>query len=214
MQRKSGLQITAGRRRRRKSTAGAAQVAVDLGKRRCLSACQVPSVVSDSLRPHAPQPARLLCPWDSPGKNNGVSSHSLLQGIFPTQGSNPRLLHCRHILSRLSHMEARRMQSFGYKISKFRGSMAASACSQRWGCWLCEHRGLDTVNKVAVNTHGNEPEYSLEGLVVKLKLQYSAHLMQRTDSLEKPLMLGKIEGRRRRGGQRMRWLGGITNSME
>ena len=58
------------------------------------------------------------------------------------------------------------------------------------------------------------PEYSLEGLMLKLKLQYSGHLMRRADSLEKTLMLGKIEGRRRRGQQRMRWLDGITNSME
>ena len=58
------------------------------------------------------------------------------------------------------------------------------------------------------------PEYSLEGLMLKLKLQYFGYLMQRTDSLKKPLMLGKIEGRRRRGRQRMRWLDGITDSME
>ena len=58
------------------------------------------------------------------------------------------------------------------------------------------------------------PEYSLEGLMLKLKLQYFSHLMQRTDSLEKTLMLGKIEGRRRRGRQRMRWLHGITDSMD
>ena len=57
------------------------------------------------------------------------------------------------------------------------------------------------------------PEYSLEGLMMKLKLQYFVHLVQRADSLEKTLMLGKIEGRRRMGGQRMRWLDGITNSM-
>ena len=57
------------------------------------------------------------------------------------------------------------------------------------------------------------PEYSLEGLMLKLKLQYFGHLM-RTDSLEKTLMLGKIEGRRRRGRQRMRWLDGITDSMD
>ena len=58
------------------------------------------------------------------------------------------------------------------------------------------------------------PGYSLEGLMVKLKLQYFGHLMRRVDSLEKTLMLGKIEGRRRRGRQRMRWLGGITDSMD
>ena len=58
------------------------------------------------------------------------------------------------------------------------------------------------------------PEYSLEGLMLKLKLQYFGHLMQRVDSLERTLMLGKIEGRRRRGRQRMRWLDGITDSMD
>ena len=58
------------------------------------------------------------------------------------------------------------------------------------------------------------PEYSLERLMLKLKLQYFGHLMQRTDSLEKTLMLGKIEGRRRRGQQRMTWLDGITDSMD
>ena len=58
------------------------------------------------------------------------------------------------------------------------------------------------------------PEYSLEGLMLKLKLQYFGHLMRRTDSLEKTLMLGKIEGRRRRGCQRMRWLDGITDSLD
>ena len=58
------------------------------------------------------------------------------------------------------------------------------------------------------------PDYSLEGLMLKLKLQYVGHLMQRPNSLEKTLMLGKIEGRRRRGQQRMRWLDGITDSMD
>ena len=58
------------------------------------------------------------------------------------------------------------------------------------------------------------PEYSLEGLILKLKRQYFGYLMQRADSFEKTLILGKIEGRRRRGQQRMRWLGGITDSMD
>ena len=58
------------------------------------------------------------------------------------------------------------------------------------------------------------PNYSLEGLILKLKLQYFVYLMQRIDSLEKTLMLGKIEGRRRRGPQRVRWLDGITDSMD
>ena len=61
---------------------------------------------------------------------------------------------------------------------------------------------------------GINPKDSLEGLMLKLKLQYFDHLMQRVDTLEKTLMLGKIEGRRRRGRQRMRWLDGITDSMD
>ena len=61
------------------------------------------SVMSNSLQPHGLQPARLLCPRDSPGKNTRVGCHAFLQGIFPTQGSNPGLLHCRWILYRLSH---------------------------------------------------------------------------------------------------------------
>ena len=96
--------------------------------------------------------------FSSPGQNTGVGRHFLLQGIFPTQGSNLELLHCGRILYQLSHQ----------------GSL----------------------------------------LMMKLKLQYFGHLMRRTESLEKTLMLGKIEGRRRRGRQRMRWLDGITNSMD
>ena len=65
-----------------------------------------------------------------------------------------------------------------------------------------------------VHPKGNKPEYSLEGLMLKLKLRYFGHLMRRADSLEKTLMLGKIEGNRRRGQQRMRWLDGITDSMD
>ena len=72
---------------------------------------------------------------------------------------------------------------------------------------------LDCKEIKPVNPKEISPEYSLEGLMLKLKLQYFGHLMQRADSLEKILILGKIEGRRRRERQRMRWLDGITDSM-
>ena len=72
---------------------------------------------------------------------------------------------------------------------------------------------LDSKEINPVNPKGNQFEYSLEGLMLKLKLQYFGHLMQRTDSLEKTLMLGGIEGMRRRGQQRMRWLDGITDAI-
>ena len=75
---------------------------------------------------------------------------------------------------------------------------------------------LDRKEIKPINPKGISPEYLLEGLMLKLKLklQYFGYLMRRTDSLEKILMLGKIEGRRRRGRQRMRWLDGITNSVD
>ena len=73
--------------------------------------------------------------------------------------------------------------------------------------WTARRSKLSVLKEIS-------PEYSLEGLILKLKLQYFGHLMGRTDSLEKTLMLGKIEGRRRRGRQRIRWLDGITDSMD
>ena len=65
--------------------------------------CVSHSVMSNSLQPHGLQPVRLLCPWNSPGKNTGVACHSLLQGIFPTQELKTGLLHCRQIFYQLSH---------------------------------------------------------------------------------------------------------------
>ena len=73
---------------------------------------------------------------------------------------------------------------------------------------------LDCKEIQSVHPKGNQSEYSLEGLMLKLKLQYFGHMMQRTDSLEKTLMLGKIVSGRRRGWQRMRWLDGMTDSMD
>ena len=73
--------------------------------------------------------------------------------------------------------------------------------------WTARRYNKSTLKEIS-------PEYSLEGPMLKLKLQSFGHLMQRADSLEKTLMLGKIEGRRRRGQQRMRWLDGITDSMD
>ena len=104
-----------------------------------------------------------------------------------------------------------------------------SCMNVRWTIKKAEHQRIDTFelwcwrrllrvpwtarrsNKSVVEEIN--PEYSLEGLMLKLKLQYLGHLIWRTDSLEKTLMLGRIEGRKRRGWQRMRWLDGITDSM-
>ena len=76
-----------------------------------------------------------------------------------------------------------------------------------WDPWAARRSNQSMLKEIS-------PESSLEGLMLKLKLQYFGHLMWRTDSLEKTLMLGKIEGRRRRGHQKMRWLDGITNSVD
>ena len=82
-------------------------------------------------------------------------------------------------------------------------------------CWRRLLRALWTVRRSDRSILKEiNPEYSLEGLMLKLKLKYFGHLIQRANSLEKTLMLGKIEGRERRGWQRMRWLDGITNSMD
>ena len=81
-------------------------------------------------------------------------------------------------------------------------------------CWRRLLRDPWTTEITSVKPKGKQPEYSLEGLMLKLKVQYFGYLLRRTDSLEKTLMLGKIEGRRRREQQRMRWLHGITNSMD
>ena len=132
----------------------------------------------------------------------------LLQGIFPTQGSNPGLSYCKQTLYRLSHQGS---PSWGIKwqITERRRFDAF----ELW-CW----RRLLRVPWTARRSNQSilkeiSPGISLEGMMIKLKLQYVGHLMRRVDSLEKTLMLGGIGGRRRRGRQRMRWLDSITDSM-
>ena len=112
--------------------------------------CVSCSVVPDSLRPHGLEPARPLCPWDSPGKNTGVDCHDLLQGIFPTQGWNPSLLHCRQILYHLSHQGSPQISlkdssssSFGYIPRRGIVGSPGSWDSQTWG-----QTGLDLLRKM------------------------------------------------------------------
>ena len=86
------------------------------------------SVVSDSLRPHGLKPSGSLCPWDSPGKNTGVDGHSLLQVIFPIQGSDPGLLHCGYIFYCLRHKESPIYSiSFGFPGSSVSKESACNA---------------------------------------------------------------------------------------
>ena len=113
-------------------------------------------------------------------------------------------------------------QSYGFPSSHvwvWEWDHKESWALKNWCFWTVVRRRLLRVPWTARRSNYSilkeiSPEYSLEGLMLKLKLQYFGHLMQRTDSLEKTLMLGKIEGGRRRGQQRLRWLDGITNSMD
>ena len=89
---------------------GASHPSSPPGPRHSESESVSPLDMSSSLQPHGLEPIRLLCPWDSPGKNTGVGCHCLLQGIFPTQESNPSLLHCRQILYHLSHQGSPKAQ--------------------------------------------------------------------------------------------------------
>ena len=96
-----------------------------------------------------------------------------------------------------------------------------TACARQPKIPRAAAKPRDSQKQISITKESNQsilkelsPKYSLERLMLKLKLQYSGHLRRRSDSLEKTLMLGKIEGRRRRGRQRVRWLGGITKSMD
>ena len=204
--------------------------------------CLVPQSCLTLCDPKDCSPPGSSVHGDSPGKNTGVVCHALLQGIFPTQGSNPGLLHYRQILYHLSHQGSpplptssatstnektavsekekvqRKSQYFvpwsNLSLDKAMGFPVVMYGCESWTIKKTEHRRIDAfelwcwrrllrVPWTARRSNQSilkeiSPEYSLEGLLLKPKLQYFGHLMQRTDSLDKTLMLGKIESRRRK----------------
>ena len=121
------------------------------------------SFVSNSLWPHGLQPARLLCPWDSPGKNTGVGCHALLHGIFPTQGSNPGLPHCRQILYQLSHQGSPRILEYPIPwpgdlpnpgIEPLSPALQADSLPQlSYHVSLCSEARLNTLNLDLMTSH-------------------------------------------------------------
>ena len=153
-------------------------------------------------------------PWNSPGQITGVGSHSLLQGIFPTQGFKSRDITLptkfRLVKAMVFPVVMYGCESWTVKKAELR----RIDDFELW-CW----RRLLRVPWTARRSNQSilkeiSPACSLEGMMLKLKLQYFGHLMRRFESLEKTLMLGRIGGKRRRGRQRMRWLDGITDSMD
>ena len=155
-----------------------------------------------------------------------MCSHSLLQGIFQTQRLNPCLLHCRQLLYQLSHQgspadKGLYGQGYGFSSSHiwmwelatkkagYQRTDASKLCWRRflWVPWTARRSNQSILKEI-------NPVYSLEGLVLELKLQYCGLPMWRANLLEKNLMLGKIEDRRKSGWQRMRWLDAVTNLMD
>ena len=118
------------------------------------------SVVSSPLQPYGLQPARLLCPWDSPGKNTGVGCHALLQGIFPTQGLNPDLPHCKWILYCLSHQGSPRILEWvAYPFSK--GSSRPrnrTGISCTAGRFFTSYHGIAIEEGIKAEEKGRDPE--------------------------------------------------------
>ena len=150
------------------------------------------------------------CSWGSRGKNTEVVCHSLLQWTMFCQNSPPCM--AGELDYMYGWMDVRYSNVWTWELD-YKESWRIDAL-ELW-CW----RRLLRVPWMARRANqsilkGISPEYSLEGLMLNLKLQYFGHLLWRTDSLEKTLMLGRIEGRRRRGWQRMRRLDGITDSMD
>ena len=192
----------------------------------CCCYC-IASVVSNSVWPHRWQPTRLPCPWNSPGKNTGVGFHFLLQDSDCSHDIKRRLLFGRKVMTNLDSILKSRDITLSTMVCAVKAMVfpvVMYGC-ESWTIKKAERRRIDAFelwcwrllrvpwtarrsNQSILKEIG--PEYSLEGLMLKLKLQYFGHLMQRTDSVEKTLVLEKIEGLRRRGQQRMRWLDGIV----
>ena len=173
--------------------------------------------------------------WDFTGKNVGVGCHFLLQGMFPLwprptpSHQEHSYVNTQHTYTHSKHTVLRRSPLISQHIKMGPLNMLALEGFTHWAFLfffkifffmqtiykLSSVQSLSRVQLFATPWIKKiNPEYSLEGLMLRLKLQYFGHLMQRGDSLEKTLMLRKIEGRRRRGWQRMRWLDGITDLMD
>ena len=152
---------------------------------------------------------RLLRPWDFPGKSTGVGCHFLLQlrqhikkqrHYFVNKGpsSQSYCFSSSHVwMWELDYKKVERWRIDAFELWCWRRLLRVP--------WTTMRSNQSILKEIS-------PEYSLEGLVLKLKLQYFGHLMRRADSFENTLMLGKIKDKRRRGWQRMRWLDGITDS--
>ena len=170
------------------------------------------SVLSDSLWPHELQHLRPPCPsptpgvhpnscplsrWCPPTISSSVIPFSSCPQSFPASGSFP-----------MSQFFTSCDQSIGVSASTLVLPINTQDWSPLgWTGWIARRSNSSTLKEI-------NSEYSLEDLMLKLKLQYFGHLMRRADILEKSLMLGKIEGKMRRGQQRIRWLDGITYSMD
>ena len=188
-----------------------------------------------SLWPHGLQHARPPCPsptprvyfnscplswWCHPTISSSVVPLSSCLQSFPASGKSITFLVSQFFTS----VQFSSVQFSSYNVSSshvwtWELDHKESWAPKNWCFWTVVlektlKSPLDCQKIKLVNPKGNYSEYSLEGLMLKLKLQYVDHLMRRTDALENTLMLGKIEGKRKRGRQRMRWLDGITNSMD
>ena len=162
------------------------------------------------MRPHRRQPTRLLCPWDSPGKSTGVGCHCLLQDsilkskdiTFPTKVHLVKVMVFPVVMYGCESWTVKKAEHWridDFELWYWRRLLRVP--------WTARRSNQSILKEIS-------PGCTLEGMMLKLKLQYFGHLMRRVDSLEKTLMLGGIGGKRKKGRQRMRWLGSITDSMD